>query len=560
MSETSPLQEEKLIRPIIYMAMASLILLSLSPTALAQGGDLASPEPAWWAVALSWLVPIGFGLLACGTVPPGRTAAVIRIGWLALAVGVIGYWLCGFAFQFGALGFSARRTVFADLSHGWAWLPPGAKWAAGRWGVIGLSGYMLRGPAATTASRLLFLAQLPWVVTAVALPLWSLQGRSSGPVLLLGGVMGVLYYALIGNWTWGGGWLAALGVNLGLGNGFVDLGGAGAVHLAGSACALAGMLAFGVRPWVRTYDGQLALPGVDVDDIRLVPRTRVAEDGETFVPMPPLHLPLLGTLGAWLAAIGWLGWMTNAPAMIALGYRVDVAELMVASSLAVAAGAFIALSFSWLVTGQGNALMTARGALGATIAIGAGAPFVPAWAALVVGAVAGLLVPLAQYTVEYLLRLDDPTSVVATHGLPALWGLLAVGLLADGHAGHGWNQVDGGVIGYLATGVETSDRFAQLRAQGIGVAAVALSCFLISWLLFATIQWLRNAWQGDYTIRLPRRPFPRRRRLPFRWRWWPRVRLAWTAEAPSSGKSARRPWWRRVSSWIGDRVRAFKDR
>lgn len=547
-------------RSVFLSALVAFIALT-ARTAMAQGnGPQPLPEPRPWAIALSWLVPIGLGMLACGAVPPRRTAAVIRVGWLALAVGAIGYWLCGFAFQFGALGLVIERSGFAGLTHGWAWRPPEASLVTGRWEAIGLSGYMLSGPAATLPVRLLFLAQLPWVVTAVAIPLWSLQGRAGGPVLLLGGVTCTLAYALIGNWVWGGGWLAALGTNLGLGNGFVDLGGAGAIHLAGAACALAGMLAFGVRPHARTRDGQLVLPGIDVDidAAQTTPQMKVSEDGETFAPMPPLHLPLLATLGAWLAATGWGGWVTNSPCAVALGYNVDASELGIAATLAVAAGAFTALTFSWLTTGQGNALMTARGALGALIAASAGVLFMPLWAALAVGAIAGLLVPLAQYTMDYVLRLDDPTSAVATHGLPALWGLLAVGIWADGHAGQGWNGVGRGVIGYLA-GAEGGDRLAQLRAQAIGAAAIALSCFFASWLLFAAIRQLRDAWQGEYTVRLPRRPFPslpRRRR-----RWWPRVRFLPTLSArPRAERSANpgRTALRRVTSWIEERTRSLR--
>jgi hypothetical protein len=182
--------------------------------------------------------------------------------------------------------------------------------------------------------------------------------------------------------------------------------------------------------------------------------------------------------------------------------------------LAVAGAALVALLFSWLTTGQGNALMTARGILGAVVAASAGLPFVPLWAALAIGAGAGLLVPLVQYLIDHVLRLDDFTSAVAAHLVPGLWGLLAVGVFADGRVGQGWNQtglgayldVDRqGVTGLIASTGYASDWPGQFQAQAIGAAALFLTAFFMLWLLFAAIQSLTRAWQGEYAIRLPRR-------------------------------------------------------
>jgi hypothetical protein len=275
---------------------------------------------------------------------------------------------------------------------------------------------------------------------------------------------------------------------------------------------------------------------------------QVAEDGETYVPMPPLHLPLLATLGAWLAVIGWLGWGLGTPTYVASGLNPAWIDVSIGLMLAASGGAMVSLAYSWLTTGQGNALMTARGVLGAIVAGSAGLPFLPLWAALAVGAGAGLLVPLGQYLIEHLLRLDDPTSAVATHGLPALWGLLAVGLFADGHAGQGWNRVGQGaylgvagqgVTGYLAGSGYASDWPAQFQAQATGAIAILFTAFFASWLLYAAIQGLTRAWQGEYTVRLPKRRRvrrPRSRRAKLR---GPRIRFV-RAEASQSGEDAKR--------------------
>jgi hypothetical protein len=239
---------------------------------------------------------------------------------------------------------------------------------------------------------------------------------------------------------------------------------------------------------------------------------------EPYVPMPPLYLPALATLGAWLTVIGWAGWALSTPAYL-IGMQLDWVRLLVALMLSAAGGALATVVFCWLTTGEGNALMTARGVVGALIAASAVLPFVPLWTALVVGAGAGLLVPLVQYGVEHLFRLDDPTSAVATHGVAALWGLLSLGIFADGGAGQGWNRVgldaylgvEGqGITGYLAAPGYVSDWPGQMQAQATGTIAIALVAFFLSWLLFAIFQGLSRAWHGEYAVRLPKRRLSRR--------------------------------------------------
>jgi Amt family ammonium transporter len=516
-------EEKKLITwSVRVVLVAILLLLTISVSVSADHDSLqTNADSLLWATALAWLVPVGLGLLACGAVPPERTASVIRVGWLALGISVVGYWLYGFAFQFGGLGFVVDRPGLTGLVREWTWTPLSETWGR-QWGMLGLEGYMLRGPASTPEALALFLSQLPKITTAVAVSLWSLQGRAK-PFALL-----------IGNWTWGGGWLTNLGINLHLGHGFVDLFGAGAVHLAGAANALAGMLAFGARPFVHAQAGQVIQPSLPILNVTTTKDVKFAPSGQAYIPMPSLHLPVLATLGAWLAVIGWIGWGLSAPAYLVAGLNVNGVDMLIGLILAAAGGAMMSLAFSWLTTGEGNTLLTARGVLGAIVAISPGLPFLPFWAVLATGAAAGLLVPLVQFLVDHVLGLDDPTSAVATHGVSALWGLLAVGLFADGHAGQGWNRIGAstyrgingqGVTGYLAATGYAVDWPGQFQAQVTGAAAIFLTAFLVSWLLYAAIQGLAHAWQGEYTIRLPRQPLHKRARPRSRGRRWPRIRF-----------------------------------
>jgi len=462
--------------------LAIVLLIGFASPVLAQEGDIAGPS-GWLpgAIALAWLVPIGLGLVACGAVPPGRVVTVIRLSWLALGASVIAYWAYGYAFQFGGIGFAVDHPDLAGLAREWSWAPLDASWGT-EWGVIGLSGYLLQGPASTPTALALFVSQLPWIATAVAIPLWSMQGRTKPFALLLAALLFALLYTLLGNWIWGGGWLANLGLNLNLGRGFIDLGGAGLVHLTGAASALAGMLAFGTRAAARKGVEQLPLPTLEVGE----GTAHALDDGEAYVPMPPLHLPLFATLGAWLVLIGSMGWLISTPAHVVGEAPSTWTAASILLALAAAGGAMTSLAFSWLTTGEGNGLMTARGAVGALIAVSAGVGLLPQWVALAVGAAVGMLVPLVQYVVDHVLRLDDPTSAIAMHGIPSLGGLLLLGA---------WDQSG------------------QLQAQLTGAIAVLLIAFVPSWLLFAAVQGLTHGWQEGYAVRLPR---PRRADRPRR--------------------------------------------
>jgi Amt family ammonium transporter len=103
-----------------------------------------------------------------------------------------------------------------------------------------------------------------------------------------------------------------------------------------------------------------------------------------------------------------------------------------------------------------------RGLLGGAVAVSAGAALVETWAAVLTGAIAGAIV---QAVVGLLDRrkIDDPVGAVAVHGAGGAWGLVALGLFANGATGGAINGVDGPVRGLL-----TAHDGRQLLAQIIG--------------------------------------------------------------------------------------------
>lgn len=433
-------------------------------------------------LGLAFLVPIGYALIAVGGLEPDRARRAVVSFCAAFGLAVVGYVATGFALQYGGIGLMYDRPGFEGLI--WEWSALGPTWGPG-WGMAGLAGWGLVGAAATPAARSLALANLPWVVTAAQIPVIALRGRAPGWVAGLGGLLtGSLFYPLVGNWICGGGWLANLGANLGLGHGLVDAGGAAGVHLLGAAVAFAGLVAFA---WRRAP----------------------AADPQAPTPLPPLYFPLPALVGAGLLLAGTIAWFSAVP--LPDGTAFDPTVIMLNKVLTAGGGTLLPLAYTWLVAGRPDPLMALRGLAAAVTAGLAFAPFVPPWAALITGLAVGFLVPLAVFAVDHLLRLQDSAAALVVHGLGGMVGVLALGLFANGSAGVGWNGVGvgeylgttgQGVTGLLAARGFRPDWPGQMQAQLIGAAAVALFGFFAAWLCLTPLA------VATYLLRVRPSPFP----------------------------------------------------
>jgi len=445
----------------------------------------------WLPALLGYLIPMGLFLLAWGGMEPQRARRSATLGALALALAVLGYFAVGFAFHLGGAQVVVDRQG-VDYP-GLGGLIKLYEQADG-WGLIGLSGFFLAGDAATPEAMALFVTYLPLVATAVLLVVLSLSGRAHGWQAVLGGLLvAAVLFPLAACWTWGGGWLANLGNTVARGHGFVDHAGSGVVYLMGGLAALGALVGLGQR----------LPPG---------------EPGEP-AEMPPVHFPLLANLGALLFGLGWLGWSLSVP-FHAAGASLSLERIAVSGLLAGAGAILASQTYCWLTVGHADALMSARGMVAGFVAVAAGAPFVPPWAALVTGLLAGLLLPLGIYLVERVLRLPDETATVTLGVTAGLVGLLAVAIFADGLWGQGWNGVGlkeyrtvagQGVTGWItAPDLGLVDDFkGQLIAQLAGVGAVGLLAFLISWLIFLglnTVSRLREGLEVDTSKLQDREP------------------------------------------------------
>ena len=165
------------------------------------------------------------------------------------------------------------------------------------------------------------------------------------------------------------------------------------------------------------------------------------------------------------------------------------------------AGAVLTSQFyAWLVTGDIEPLLAARGLAAGWGAALAGAAFLPPWGALITGLIAGIAFPLVLYFWNEFLRLLD-ASATSTLGLLGGWGLLAVALLADGKWGSGWN---GGATTGI-TGVFNGGTSGQLIAQLVGLLTLGLWGILWGLLLgglsrLSLANTFQSLQQGEQTI------------------------------------------------------------
>ena len=193
-------------------------------------------------------------------------------------------------------------------------------------------------------------------------------------------------------------------------------------------------------------------------------------------PIPGHHVPMV-LLGTLILAIGWLGFNCG---WALLGTDVHASSIAVNTVLAGVAGAVAAMLTLFTKGTKPDPTILCNGLLAGLVAIAAPCAFVESGAAVVIGAAAGVLVVFGVFLWEKI-GIDDPVGALSVHGISGIWGLLAVGLFANGKHGDGWNGVSGGVRGLLyGDGL-------QLVAQATGAAvlvifglAMAYGCFRLS--------------------------------------------------------------------------------
>ena len=211
-------------------------------------------------------------------------------------------------------------------------------------------------------------------------------------------VLTTFIYPIVGAWTWGGGWLSAMG--------FQDFAGSTIVHSTGGWAALAGALVVG-------------------------PRKGKFREGGGVKATPPSNVPAV-TLGVFILWFGWFGF--NGGSQTALSGAVDavaLSNIFANTNLAAAAGVMAAVSLSRPILGRVDLLAGLNGAIAGLVAITAGPDIVDHHWAVIIGAGGGALCVGGLKIMERL-KIDDVVGAVSAHLFAGVWGTLAVCIAAGG--------------------------------------------------------------------------------------------------------------------------------
>src|SRR3954449_13399156 len=420
-------------------ALAAGVLLGillLAPTAaLAADGptldDTVSAVNTTWVIVAGVLVMFmqaGFLFLEVGfSRAKNAGLGVVKI-LTNYSICAIAYWATGFALAFGGAGtIAGTHGWFLDVGHT-------ATEASGDIPLLGIAGI---SPAALLFFQFVFCAVSLAIVWGT-----TLERIKFSAYVIYAVVFSAVIYPVLSHWIFGGGWLAS---NIGM----QDFAGSTVVHLIGATGGLAALLHLGARRGKYGPDG--------------TPRA-----------IPGHNMPLFG-LGIFIL---WLGWFGFNPGSTLGAMDGRFTQIILTTNLAAAAGVLGALVVARWKQGTMDIGMAGNGAIAALVAITAPSGYVDAWAAPIIGLVAGLMVPLCIYAIDK--RLDDPVGALSAHGVAGVWGTLACGLFTD-PAFAKYNGVGDGGLFY------TGD-FGQLGVQALGVVTVFAFVFTLSYGTFWLIR------------------------------------------------------------------------
>lgn len=402
-------------------ALVAVLLLLVPALAVAQDGvtetDIAvNTLLVFIGATLVLFMQAGFAMLEVGLSRMKNAGAVMAKIVINLSVTFLVFWAVGFGFAFGDgngfLGSSGWFMESADFGS--------------------LSGYAVNFEST-------FFFQAVFAAVSLAIVFGTMLDRTKFPAYVIFGVAYIgLIYPIVAHWTWGGGWLFE--------DGFLDFAGSSIVHLQGALAALAGTLLLG-------------------------PRIGKFRDGKA-LPIPGHSIPLM-VLGVMIL---WVGWMGFNPASFLNAVGSNFADVAVNTNLAAAAGVVGATIGSLIMFRTLDVSQMGNGAIAGLVAITAPCAFVDPWAAVVIGVIAGVLVPPLVVGIDKL-KIDDPVGALPAHGVAGIWGTLAIGLFATA-------ERTGAREGLLVGGDGE-----QLWVQFYGVAATVGFTLVACLIVFAAIKY-----------------------------------------------------------------------
>ena len=368
-----------------------------------------------WGALVMWMCA-GFTMLESGSVRT-KNASMICLKNIGL------YSIAGLAYYF--IGYNLMYTDVVNFIGSFKFLngPSVAEIALVAGEEVAMSDVTKNGYS--TMSDWFF--QMVFVATTASIVSGTLAERvKMWTFFLFILVLTAIIYPIVGSWTWGGGWLNAMG--------FKDFAGSTIVHSTGGWAALAGALVVGPRLGKFRSDG-------------------------TIKPTPPSNI-LVVTLGVFILWFGWFGF--NGGSQLALGSVADavaMSHVLVNTNLAAAAGVMAALVFSKPILGRTDLYAGLNGAIAGLVSITAAPDIVEHYWAIIIGAVGSVLCTAGIKFLEKA-KVDDVVGAVPAHLFAGIWGTLAVCISTD------------------------NSRFG---VQLLGVVTTGAFVFGISWLLWRVL-------------------------------------------------------------------------
>jgi Amt family ammonium transporter len=403
-----------------------------------KANDLVNPINTMWVLITAFLVffmQAGFMALEGGFARSRETVNIMLECIVDTCLAGLLFWGFGFAFMFGS------GNAF-----------------------IGHEFFMLHGAPATYGSTgvaflAFFLFQLAFLDAASTITSGAMVGRTGfvGDILYSIGVSGFLY-PIFGHWVWGGGWIGGATpdwLNTFTGGAvFRDFAGSTVVHTVGGVIAFWGAVALGPR----------------------LGRKFKSEGGG---PTPPSDL-VIGALGTVILWFGWYGFNPGST-LSAMDFE-GIGRIATNTTLAACAGGLVAMFWVYPRSKKWDLGMTCNGLLGGLVAITCPCYWVSPGASILIGAIAGIVVPLAVDLMEKI-KVDDPIGAVAVHGFCGVWGTLSLGFFASGQ--FGVPTPDGIDVSTKVEGLFYGGGLDQLKAQFFG----SLTCVVVISLAAAALMY-----------------------------------------------------------------------
>jgi Amt family ammonium transporter len=405
-----------------------------------------------WTLVTGFLVMFmqaGFALVETGFCRAKSAMHVMMTNFMIYGIGMLAFWVCGFAFQEGGVGVVGVPNLggLGFLNKEFA-LPI----AGTNWGLIGYKGFFIGPDVLDVGAATLFLFQMVFMDTAATILTGAVAERWTWASFCLWGIfVGGFMYPIFANWAWGGGWLSQLGAAH-LGKGYLDFAGSGVVHAQGGWAACAAALVLGPRLGKYNRDGSAnSMPGHNLN---------------------------MGALGCFILAFGWFGFNPGSTLGASGSGNLRIGEIATVTMLAGAAASVSAMFYGKFTLGKWDPGYMMNGLLAGLVAITAPSGWVSPISAVIIGLVAGSLVCVSMGVFERVFHIDDPVGAISVHGVNGIWGVLALGLFADGTANYG---------GLQARGLFFGDG-GQFLAQIVGAITVIAWCFGTSYVFFSILK------------------------------------------------------------------------